>query len=73
MCENVDEERDGDPAPPSLDEDGIEDVRFAGEIARREDGVLAVGLADGVVGGVTCVGREDREGCAEDEKYGEDG
>ena len=59
------DEGERDPEPGDLDEEEVEDVALAREVAGRFRG--RVGLRDGIVGGVARGGVEDREQGAEKE------
>lgn len=62
------EERERDPEPGYLDEEDVEEVAFAREVAGRVG--RGVRLRDGVVGGVARGGVEDGEEGAEEEGRG---
>ena len=60
------------PAPAALDEEHVEDVGLAREVARCRAGMLRVRLRNGVVVCGAGFGRSDREQTAEDEQHGKE-
>ena len=61
MAQHEGGERDRDPGPPALDEEEVEEVVLAGEVARDGGAVLDVGVARGVVGRGAGLGADEGE------------
>lgn len=71
MEHQEEDKRERDPEPGDLDEEDVEEVAFAREVAGRGGG--GVRLRDGVVGGAAGGGVEEGEEGAEEEGGGVDG